>query len=147
MNETLVTVVGSLTADPQVKFLEDGTMLCRFTVATTPRLFERTSGAWHDGNPVFLNCSVWRRYAENTAASLSKGTRVIVTGELRQRRYTDARGASRTVVDLRVHEVAPSLKWAVAEVDRWGADQGRDPRPAVPAPRAEDAQAPRHVPP
>ncbi|WP_415840168.1 single-stranded DNA-binding protein, partial [Nocardiopsis gilva] len=120
MNETVVTVVGRLVRDPEVRFLEDGTALCRFTVVTTPRVFDRTTGEWGDGDPVFLSCSAWRMYAENIATSVSRGTRVVVVGELRQRTYTSTDGRARTIVDLRVHDLAPTLRWTIARVTRHG---------------------------
>ncbi|CAM4117832.1 hypothetical protein GCM10009799_27880 [Nocardiopsis rhodophaea] len=133
MNATIVTVVGRLVRDPEVKFLEDGTALCRFTVVTAPRVFDRATGKWGDGDPVFLSCSAWRLYAENIAASVGRGSRVIVVGELRQRSYTSSGGQARTIVDLRVHDLAPTLRWTAARVTRSGwvdaASAGARPEP------------------
>ncbi|MBB6172980.1 single-strand DNA-binding protein [Nocardiopsis mwathae] len=142
MYETVVTVVGRLVRDPDVRFLEDGTALCRFTVAATSRVFDRAAGGWRDGETAFVACSAWRAHAENIAESVGRGTRVIVVGELRQRRYTAAEGVARTAWEVRVHEVAPALRWTAAEVSRvgraggWGAGARRS---VVPPPRTEDA--------
>jgi single-strand DNA-binding protein len=141
----VITVVGNLTRDPVVRFLADGTPMCSFTVATTPRFFEPAAAAWRDSRPVFLRCSAWRRYAENISATLGRGMRVIVTGELRRRRYTTPEGALRSIADLRVHEAAPSLAWAVARVARQAPGEPPPmalPAPAVPGPGPGPARPP-----
>ncbi|MFC4566018.1 single-stranded DNA-binding protein [Nocardiopsis mangrovi] len=136
MDQPIVTVVGRLTHDPELRILGDGTPLCGFTVATAPRFFERTTGSWRDHRTVVLRCSAWRRHAANIAVTLARGMRVIVTGELRRRRYTDPRGRVRAVTDLRVHDAAPALRWATARVDRQ--EPGEDPPLAIPRPRGTD---------
>ncbi len=118
IGETSVTVVGNLTADPELRYTPTGTAVANFVVASTPRTFNRASGEWVDGDPLFLRCTTWRELAEHTAESLAKGTRVIVTGRLRQRGYTTGDGQPRTVVELDVEEVGPSLRYATATVTR-----------------------------
>ncbi|MBV7411264.1 single-stranded DNA-binding protein [Dermabacteraceae bacterium TAE3-ERU27] len=116
--ETVITVVGNLTADPELRFTQSGAAVASFTVASTPRNFDRQSGEWKDGEALFLRCSVWRDAAENVAESLEKGNRVIVQGRLRQRSYTDREGNNRTSLELDVDEVAPSLRYATAKPQR-----------------------------
>ncbi len=116
--ETVITVVGNLTADPELRFLPSGAAVANFTVASTPRTFDRQSGEWKDGDALFLNCSVWRNVAENVAETLRKGMRVIVQGRLRQRSYETQQGERRTVFELDVDEVGPSLRYATAAVTR-----------------------------
>lgn len=113
--DTLITVVGNLTADPELRFTAAGAAVANFTVASTPRFFDKASNEWKDGDALFLRCNVWRQAAENVAESLAKGARVIVTGRLRQRSY-EKDGQKRTVIELEVDEVGPSLKWASASV-------------------------------
>ncbi len=122
--ETVITVVGNLTADPELRFLPSGAAVANFTVASTPRTFDRQSGEWKDGDALFLNCSVWRQAAENVAESLRKGMRVLVQGRLRQRSYETQQGERRTVVELEVDEVGPSLRYATASVTRSSGGQG-----------------------
>lgn len=122
--ETVITVVGNLTADPELRFLPSGAAVANFTVASTPRTFDRQSGEWKDGDALFLNCSVWRQAAENVAESLRKGMRVLVQGRLRQRSYETQQGERRTVVELEVDEVGPSLRYATAAVTRSSGGQG-----------------------
>ncbi len=118
-NDTIVTVVGNLTADPNLRYTQSGIAVADFTVASTPRSWDRASGQFKDGETLFLRCSVWRDYAENVAESLSKGTQVIVQGKLVQRSYTPRDGGEqRTVVELQVDEVGPTLRWAKAQVQR-----------------------------
>src|ERR1700710_822574 len=114
--ETVITVVGNLTADPELRFTPSGAAVANFTVASTPRTFDRQTNEWKDGEALFLRCSVWRQAAENVAESLQKGMRVVVQGRLKQRSYATREGEKRTVVELDVEEVGPSLKYATAKV-------------------------------
>lgn len=116
--ETVVNVVGNLVADPELRFLATGAAVASFTVASTPRVMDKTSGEWRDGDALFLRCSAWRQMAENVGESLTRGTRVIVTGRLKQRSYEDKGGEKRTVVELEVDEVGPSLRYATAKVSK-----------------------------
>jgi len=116
--ETTVTVVGNLTSDPDLRFTPAGSAVANFTVASTPRVFDRESGTWRDGDAMFLRCSLWRQYAENVAESLVRGTRVIVHGRLRQRSYDTKEGEKRTVTELEVDEIGPSLRYATAKVTK-----------------------------
>ncbi|MFL6076111.1 MAG: single-stranded DNA-binding protein [Mycobacteriales bacterium] len=116
--ETVVTVVGNLTGDPELRFLPNGAAVASFTVASTPRTFDRQSGEWKDGEALFLRCSVWRQVAENAAETLQRGMRVIVTGRLKQRSFETKEGEKRTVVELDVDEVGPSLRYATAKVNK-----------------------------
>ena len=117
-NDTVITVVGNLTADPELRFTNSGIPVASFTVASTPRTFDRQSGEWKDGEALFLRCSIWRDAAENVAESLAKGTRVIVQGRLQQRSYTDREGNNRTSIELQVDEIGPSLRYATAKPTR-----------------------------
>lgn len=116
--DTIITVVGNLTADPELRFTPSGAAVASFTVASTPRTFDRQSNEWKEGDTLFLRCSIWREAAENVAESLTKGTRVIVQGRLVQRSYTTREGENRTVVEMQVDEVGPSLRYAKAQVVR-----------------------------
>ena len=116
--ETVITVVGNLTADPELRFTPGGAAVAKFTVASTPRVFDKQTNEWKDGDSLFLVCSVWRQAAENAAESLAKGMRVIVQGRLKQRSYEDREGVKRTVYELDVEEVGPSLLRATAVVSR-----------------------------
>ena len=116
--ETLITVVGNLTADPELRFTPSGAAVASFTVASTPRTFDRQSNDWKDGEALFLRCSIWRQAAENVAESLTRGARVVVTGRLKQRSFETREGEKRTVVELDVDEVGPSLRYATAKVNR-----------------------------
>ncbi len=116
--ETIITVVGNLTADPELRFTPSGAPVANFTVASTPRTFDRQSGEWKDGDAMFLNCAVWRQAAENVAESLTKGMRVIVQGRLRSRSYETREGEKRTVFEVEVEEIGPALKYATAKVTR-----------------------------
>jgi single-strand DNA-binding protein len=115
--ETSITVVGNLTADPELRFTASGHAVASFTVASTPRTFDRQSNEWKDGETLFLRCSVWRQYAENVAESLTKGTRVIVVGRLRQRSY-EKDGQTRTSYELDVDDIGPALRTAKAKIER-----------------------------
>lgn len=115
--DTTITVVGNLTGDPELRFTPTGAAVANFTVASTPRFFDKQANEWKDGDALFLRCSVWRQAAENAAESLAKGARVIVVGRLRQRSY-DKDGQKRTIIECEVDEVGPSLKWATARVNK-----------------------------
>lgn len=123
--EPLITVVGNLTGDPELRFTPSGQAVANFTVASTPRTFDRQSNEWKDGETLFLRCAIWRDYAENVAESLTKGLRVIVEGRLKARSYETKEGEKRTVFELDVEEVGPSLRYARAKVMRLArAEQG-----------------------
>ncbi|GDY30893.1 single-stranded DNA-binding protein [Gandjariella thermophila] len=116
--ETTITVVGNLTADPELRFTPSGAAVANFTVASTPRTFDRQTGEWKDGEALFLRCNIWRQAAENVAESLTRGMRVIVSGRLRQRSFETKEGEKRTVIELEVDEVGPSLRYATAKVNK-----------------------------
>ena len=116
--ETVITVVGNLVSDPELRFTPSGAPVCNFRIASTPRTFDKQTNTWKDGEGLFLSCSVWRQTAENVAESLQKGMRVIVQGRLVQRSYDTKEGEKRTVVELQVDEVGPSLTFATAKVNR-----------------------------
>jgi len=116
--ETVTTVVGNLTADPELRFTPSGAAVANFTVASTPRYFDRQAGEWKDGEALFLRCNIWRQAAENVAESLTRGMRVIVQGRLRQRSFETKEGEKRTVVELEVDEVGPALRYATAKVNK-----------------------------
>jgi single-strand DNA-binding protein len=116
--ETVITVVGNLTADPELRFTPSGAAVANFTVASTPRTFDRQSGEWKDGEALFLRCNIWRQAAENVAETLTRGMRVVVQGRLRQRSFETKEGEKRTVVELEVDEVGPSLRYATAKVNK-----------------------------
>jgi single-strand DNA-binding protein len=116
--ETVITVVGNLTEDPELRFTPSGAAVANFTVASTPRIFDRQTNEWKDGDALFLRCSIWRQAAENVAESLGRGTRVIVQGRLKQRSYETAQGEKRTVVECEVEEIGPSLKYATTKVSK-----------------------------
>ncbi|MFR9673095.1 single-stranded DNA-binding protein [Streptomyces sp. TR02-1] len=132
--ETVITVVGNLVDDPELRFTPSGAAVAKFRVASTPRTFDRQTSEWKDGETLFLTCSVWRQAAENVAESLTKGTRVVVQGRLKQRSYEDREGIKRTVFDLDVDEVGASLRNATAKITKtsgrgaqgggWGGGQG-----------------------
>ncbi len=116
--ETLVTVVGNLVDDPELRFTPSGAAVANFRIASTPRTFDKQSNEWKDGDSLFLSCSVWRQAAENVAESLVKGMRVVVQGRLKSRQYETREGEKRTVFEIEVDEVGPSLKYATAKVTR-----------------------------
>lgn len=122
-NDTLITVVGNLTADPNLRFTNNGAAVVDFTVASTPRAFDRQSGGWKDGETLFLRCTAWREYAENIADSLSKGMRVVVQGRLVQRNW-ERDGQTRTSYELQIEEVGPALRYAKAQVTRTPRQEG-----------------------
>lgn len=117
-NETTITVIGNLTNDPELRFTPSGSAVANFTIASTPRTFDRQSNEWKDGETLFLRASVWREASENVAESLTKGMRVIVSGRLKSRSYDTKEGENRTVIELEVDEIGPSLKYANAKVNR-----------------------------
>lgn len=122
--ETTITVIGNLTDDPELRFTPSGAAVAKFRVASTPRYMDRATGEWKDGEPLFLNCTVWRQAAEHVAESLQRGTRVIVSGRLRQRSYETREGEKRTVIELEVDEVGPSLRYATAKVQKMSRSGG-----------------------
>jgi len=122
--ETTITVIGNLTDDPELRFTPSGAAVAKFRIASTPRTLDRASGEWKDGEPLFLACSVWRQAAENVAESLQRGSRVIVSGRLRQRSYETKEGEKRTVYELEVDEIGPSLRYATAKVQKMSRSSG-----------------------
>jgi single-strand DNA-binding protein len=122
--DTIITVVGNLTADPELRFTPSGAAVANFTVASTPRIYDRQSGEWKDGEALFMRCSIWREAAENVAESLTRGARVIVSGRLKQRSFETREGEKRTVVELEVDEIGPSLRYATAKVTKAGRGGG-----------------------
>ena len=116
--DTTITVVGNLTADPELRFTPSGAAVANFTVASTPRTFDKNSGEWKDGEALFLRCNIWREAAENVAESLTRGSRVIVTGRLKQRSFETREGEKRTVFEVEVDEIGPSLRYATAKVNK-----------------------------
>ncbi|MDI9889950.1 single-stranded DNA-binding protein [Microbacterium sp. IEGM 1404] len=123
--ETVITVVGNLTADPELRYTQNGIPVANFTIASTPRTLDRQTGEWKDGEALFLRASVWREFAEHVAGSLTKGARVIATGRLKQRSYQDREGERRTSIELEVDEIGPSLRYATAVVTRAASAGGR----------------------
>lgn len=116
--EANITIVGNLTDDPELRFTPSGAAVAKFRVASTPRYFDKATNEWKDGEALFLSCTVWRQYAENVAESLKRGTRVIVTGRLKQRSYETREGEKRTVVELEVDEIGPALRYATATLTK-----------------------------
>ena len=116
--ETVITVVGNLTADPELRYTQNGLAVANFTIASTPRTLDHGSNEWKDGEALFLRASVWREFAEHVAGSLTKGSRVIATGRLKQRSYETKEGEKRTSIELEVDEIGPSLRYATAQVTR-----------------------------
>ena len=144
--DTTITVVGNLTADPELRFTPSGAAVANFTVASTPRIFDRQSSEWKDGEALFLRCNIWREAAENVAESLTRGSRVIVTGRLKQRSFETREGEKRTVFEGEVDEIGPSLRYATAKVNKasrsggGGGGFGSGSRQA-PAPASAPAEA------
>jgi len=122
--ETIITVVGNLTADPELRYTQSGLAVANFTIASTPRSFDRASNEWKDGEALFLRASVWREFAEHVASSLTKGSRVIAQGRLKQRSYETKEGEKRTTIELEVDEIGPSLRYATAAVTRSASGAG-----------------------
>ena len=123
-NDTIITVIGNLTADPELRFTQSGVAVAGFTIASTPRIFDRQSNEWKDGEALFMRCSIWRDAAENVASSLEKGARVVAQGRLKQRSFTDKEGQNRTSIELDVDEIGPSLKYATADVTKVKKGEG-----------------------
>ncbi|MHD0300140.1 single-stranded DNA-binding protein [Rhodococcus qingshengii] len=117
-NDTVITIIGNLTDAPELRFTPAGAAVANFTVASTPRSFDKNKNEWVDGDALFLRCNIWREAAENVAESLTRGSRVIVSGRLKQRSYETREGEKRTVVELEVDEIGPSLKYATAKVNK-----------------------------
>jgi single-strand DNA-binding protein len=128
--ETVITVVGNLTSDPELRYTQNGLAVANFTIASTPRNFDRAANEWKDGEALFLRASVWREFAEHVAGSLTKGSRVIATGRLKQRSYETKEGEKRTSMELEIDEIGPSLRYATASVTRA---QSSGPRGGAPA--------------
>ncbi|HWK19331.1 MAG TPA: single-stranded DNA-binding protein [Microbacteriaceae bacterium] len=124
MPDTIITVVGNLTADPELRYTQSGLAVANFTIASTPRTFDRASNEWKDGEALFLRASCWREFAEHVAGSLTKGSRVIATGKLKSRSYETREGEKRTSIELEVDEIGPSLRYATAAVTRAAGGQG-----------------------
>jgi single-strand DNA-binding protein len=116
--DTVITVIGNLTADPELRFTPSGAAVAHVNVAATPRTFDRQTNEWKDGEALFLRCNIWREAAENVAESLTRGARVIVSGRLKQRSFETREGEKRTVVELEVDEIGPSLRYATAKVNK-----------------------------
>lgn len=119
--ETVITVIGNITSDPEVRYTQAGVAVANFTIASTPKQFDKQTNEWKDGDALFLRASAWRELGENVAASLTKGTRVIASGFLEQKSYETKEGEKRTSIELRIDEIGPSLRWATASVTRAGA--------------------------
>ncbi|MFM9035947.1 MAG: single-stranded DNA-binding protein [Mycobacterium sp.] len=145
--DTTITVVGNLTADPELRFTPSGAAVANFTVASTPRIYDRQSGEWKDGEALFLRCNIWREAAENVAESLTRGARVIVTGRLKQRSFETREGEKRTVFEVEVDEIGPSLRYATAKVNKasrgggGGGFGGGAPAAGGAAPRANSGES------
>ncbi|WP_203783304.1 single-stranded DNA-binding protein [Asanoa ferruginea] len=122
--DTTITVIGNLTDDPELRFTPSGAAVAKFRVASTPRIMDRSTNEWKDGEPLFLSCTVWRQAAENVAESLQRGARVIVSGRLKQRSYETREGEKRTVIELEVDEIGPSLRYATAKVQKMSRSSG-----------------------
>lgn len=122
--ETVITVIGNLTDDPELRYTSSGAAVAKFRVASTPRTLDRASGEWKDGEALFLSCTVWRQVAEHVTESLRRGSRVIVQGRLKQRTYETSQGEKRTVIDLDVDEIGPSLRYATAKVQKMARSSG-----------------------
>ena len=122
--ETIITIVGNLTADPELRYTQNGLPVANFTIASTPRTFDRQANEWKDGEALFLRASVWRDFAEHVAGSLTKGMRVVATGRLKQRSYQDREGNNRTAIELEIDEIGPSLRYATAQVTRAASGGG-----------------------
>jgi single-strand DNA-binding protein len=140
--ETVITVVGNLTADPELRYTQNGLAVANFTIASTPRNFDRASNEFKDGETLFLRASVWREFAEHVAGSLTKGTRVVATGRLKQRSYETEGGEKRTSLELEVDEVGPSLRYATAQVTRSAPSIGGKSSPAQMQPEPDPSPWP-----
>lgn len=140
--ETIITVVGNIVADPELRFTQNGLGVVNFTIASTPRTFDKTSNEWKDGEALFLRCSAWREFAEHIAGSLTKGTRVIAQGRLGQRAYETKEGDKRTSIELEVDSIGPDLRYATTTVTRAPQSGGNSsPRGAQGQPQQEEPWA------
>lgn len=139
--ETVITVVGNLASDPELRFTTSGAAVANFTVASTPRTLDKASGEWQDGEALFLRCSLWRQAAENAAESLTRGARVLVTGRLVQRSFETKEGEKRNVVELQVDEIGPSLRYATAKVNKVSRSNSQTSAPSGDAWSAEPMPA------
>lgn len=148
--ETVITIVGNLTADPELRYTPNGHAVANFTIASTPRVYDRDAREWRDGDALFLRASIWRDYAEHVASSLSKGVRVIAQGRLKQRSYETREGEKRTAFELEVEEIGPVLRYATAQVTRTSGGQrqqaaqataGQQTQPQQQAQQAQSQQA------
>ena len=137
MNDTILTIVGNLTEDPTLRYTPAGAAVANFTVAATPRSFDKATGDWKDGDTLFMRCSIWRQDAENLVESLTRGARVIVQGRLKQRSF-EKDGEKRTVIELEADEVAASVKYATVKVNKVSRDSGRSAAPAASASSESD---------
>jgi single-strand DNA-binding protein len=137
-NDTTITVVGNLTADPELKFFPSGKSVANFTIASTPRLYDKNTGQWTDGDPLFLRCNLWSPYAENAVETLGKGMQVLAAGRLKQRSYETSEGEKRSVFELDVEDIGPTLRFAVAKVTK----ATRAPRGDAPAVQRSNGTAP-----
>lgn len=134
--ETIICIVGNLTADPELRYTQNGLAVANFTIASTPKKFDRQKNEWVDEEALFMRCSVWREFAENVAQSLQKGSRVIAQGRLKQRSFENQSGEKRTVIELEIDEIGPSLRYAIAQVTRTtGSNAGRAASPQQPTPQ------------
>jgi single-strand DNA-binding protein len=138
MSLPTMTIVGTVTADPELRFIPSGAAVANFTVAANERRKNKDTGDWEDGSATFIRCNVWRQHAENVAESLTRGMRVIVTGRLKQREYQTSEGEKRTVFDLEVDEVGPTLQWATAKVNKVKRDGAGAPSSGAPASGGND---------
>lgn len=138
--ETVITVCGNLTADPELRYTQNGLAVANFTIASTPRTYDRQKDEWVDGEALFLRASAWKEFAENVAASLSKGSRVVASGRLRQRSYETKEGEKRTSIELEVDDIGPSLRYAKAQVTR--SQGGGGSKPAPPAKSSDPWETP-----
>lgn len=141
-NDTTITVIGNLTADPELRFTQSGVAVASFTIASTPRTFDKQANEWKDGDTLFLRSSIWRDAAENVAESLEKGSRVIAQGNLVQRSFTDREGNNRTSYELNIDEIGPSLKYATAKPNKVQRGQSRGGFGGGGAPQAAPAADP-----
>jgi len=139
--ETIINVVGNLTADPELRYTQNGLPVANLTIASTPRTFDRQSNEWKDGEALFLRASIWREAAEHVAGSLTKGMRVIATGALKQRSYQDKDGNNRTAYELEIDEIGPSLRYATASVTRAAGGNAQGGQASAPAAQAATAPA------
>ena len=141
--ETIITVIGNLTSDPELRYTQNGLAVANFTIASTPRTLDRASNEWKDGEALFLRSSVWKEHAEHVAASLTRGSRVVAQGRLKQRSYEDKKtGEKRTSIEFEIDEIGPSLRYSTAQVTRSSSGGGGRPAVSAPAqPAAPDAWA------